>query len=248
MEYCSLTYNGQLIDSLIDGYVTANVDGRGILNRELDAVDVPSRDGTVIIGQRIEPRIITVYYILKAPNAKVFLERLTELHGILNVDKDVAVKFGDEDYIRYGRLHTAENPPYDQVQGVGSFEIICQDPYKYSDAAVMTATGAITFTPDGKTESLRPTIQITLAGSASKINLLNVSTGKRIILNGTYSTGDVIVIDATKDIITRNGGSSKQHLDFVESDFFHFVVSSGDQISVTPSTATIQLTYRRRLL
>ena len=125
--------------------------------------------------------------------------------------------------------------------------IFCSDPYKYADALSVSGVGSLTYIPEGITKTLRPILQVTLADAATKITIHNITTGNKIILNGDYAAGNVIVVDATNDIVTRNGGSIKAHLDPMTSDFFHFLVSPGDQLSVSPATATLQLTYRRKL-
>ena len=239
MDYCSLTFNGTLLDQAIEGYITANVSGRGLLNRSASIVDIPGRDGAHVTESRLGPRRIQVFYILKAPNSKMFLERIQQLHDLLSSDADVLFKFGDEAYHRYGRLIEASDPPRDQLEGQGSFTILCADPYRYKAEENVS----IAPVPAGfELETTPASMKVTLAATANQIKITNTRTGSNIVLDGSYASGNVITLTwgiaptikrgLNEDILT--------HLNIL-SDFETFTFKSGDNIVVTPSSATLTM-------
>ncbi|MGI6349627.1 MAG: distal tail protein Dit [Eubacteriales bacterium] len=241
-RYCSLTYNNKLLDQLIDGYTTINVDGRGILRRAVTSVDVPGRDGVFVTNQKLPPRYIVVYYLLKAENSKTFLERLTTLHDSLKADSDVVIKFGDEDYYRLGRLSESENPPFDRLQGVGSFTLLCQDPYKYKN--IDDLAGSPVTVPG---TSLYPykiqSISVIFASDKTGFQVQNSTTGRKIVLTGDFVAGDVLQIYPEENSILLNGENVMSRLDYIYSDWQEFKVNSGD-VLLADESMTISLVER----
>ena len=94
----------------------------------------------------------------------------------------------------------------------------------------------------------KPTkVKITPTGAISKVVVTNTSTGKKIVLNGNYGANSTIEIKIPENTITVNGQNRMQDLDYIESDFHKFLISSGNVISVSPSMA-IEVTVRSRWL
>lgn len=241
-KYCSLTYDGKLLDHLIDGYMTINVEGRGLLGRVISSVDVPGRDGVVILSQKLSARTITVHYLLKADNSKFFLERLMKLHDLLKADNDVIFKFGDEEYFRHGRLTDAKDPPHDYFQGVGSFTLLCQDPYKYKNIESLVG---LDITAPGT--SLYPykiqSISVTFPADRTGLEIHNVTTGRKIILTGEFNAGQVLQILPSDGKILLNNQNIMNRLDFEATDWKEFEIFSGNQILAAVSM-TINLVER----
>ena len=240
-KYCSLTFNGQLLDQVLPGYLTVNVEGRGILERVINNIDIPGRDGTFILNQKIPVRELTVYFQIKGTNASDYLTKLTALHNALKTDGDVTIKFGDEAYYRKGRLSTADNPPYDYFIGIGSFTLICQDPYKYKDITNLVGT-SITFPAGQIYPYLIKTITITTAATTG-LTINNTTTGKKIVLTGSFTAGQTLIIKLQEWAITLNGQNIMNRLDFINSDWKEFEVKSGDVLTCTQSM-TIALSER----
>lgn len=239
MEYCALTFNGQLLDQLIPGYTTANVEGRGLLDRVLSTVDIPGRDGSFVLIQKLPPRSITVYYALKAPNAREKQNRLESLHNALTTNADVQFKFGDEDYYRYGRLKEVEDPPHDQLQGIGSFLLYCQDPYKYK--VVADLTGASITLPPGPLYPYKINLMELVLDARAGLTVNNISTGKKIVLTGAFMDGQVLQIYSDKILL--DGQNIMNRLDFINSDWREFELHPGNTITA-PVSFTLSLEER----
>lgn len=246
-KYCSLTYNGILLDNAIDGYLTINVEGRGLLNRNISAIDIPGQEGQSITDYKIQSRNIIVHYLLKASNSKAFMKRLHLLHEYLFSNEDVVFQFGDEPYYRLGRLYEVQDPPYDQLQGIGSFTIFCQNPYKF-DVIRKLVGNPVTLISDSILPVHPDVILVTLKENADKLVVSNLGNGKRIIINDAFKIGDLVEIDIKSAEIKRNNQNIMSKLDYAETDFHEFMIKNNDQIIVGPVSSDLNISYRRKYL
>lgn len=231
MDY-NVTYNGQVLEDIIPGYQTLNIDGRGLLGRALDTVIVAGRAGDVVLGQRVPSRDITVYYLIKKTSNQEMQASLELLHTTLSSEDDVTFQFGDEDYYRIGRLASVKNPPYDSYSGVGSFTIHCQDPYKYKEMPALSGTN-ITLPKTSNDGYRLDQIDVTFTLPADGFSVKNVTTGRSIILLGDFLVGNTLQI--TDRSILVNDEPAMDRLDFVNSDWQEFKLNAGDKITAAES-------------
>ena len=239
-KYCSLTFNGQLLDQGLTGYTTTNVEGRSLLDRVLSIVDVPGRDGAVVLDQKLPAREIRVYFAIKGNNAAEKLTTLNALHDKLKTVGDVQFKFGDETHHRFGRLSQTEDPPYDQFQGIGSFLLYCQDPYKYKAIANLTGT-SITI-PTGPIYPYKMNeITLTFPSGRTGLTINNTTTGRKIVLTGAFTAGQVLQIFPNKILLS--GQNIMNRLDYINSDWREFELHPGNVIT-SPVSMTMSLLER----
>lgn len=242
MEYCSLTYDGKPLDQTLAGYTTINVEGRGLLDRVLSTVAVDGRDGEVVLSQRLPARTLTVHYHLIGRNNAERLIRLQALHDALHTLSDVPIKFGDEDFTRFGRLTKSKDPPYDQHEGVGSFDLLCADPYKYGPSIMLNGTAIMV--PASSVYSYRiNSIRMTVSSARTGLTITNATSGRKIIITGALEAGQVIEIRPEQNQLTINGQSAMSRLDYINSDWHEFKVRPGDTISA-PLSMTLELSPR----
>lgn len=242
-KYCSLTFNGKLLDATIPNYTTLNVEGRVMIGRSIKNIDIPARDGTYVQWHTIKPRTIRVYYAIKATNALDFRKSLDLLHQALSSDQDVRFSFGDESTYRLGRFADYSEPPRDQFQGGGSFDIFCQDPHQYWPQQTFAHTAIpSSLISDSRLISIKATF-----GEASNIlKITNTKTGQSIVLRGSYNAGQVIDFGFVGlPTILSNSISRMPDLDIL-SDFEDFTVLHGDAITVSPATTKLEVTAQRR--
>ena len=62
----AMSFNGEYIENLIDGYRTLYIKGRDTLSPEIEIGEVGVRDGAYLKNKRFPARIITVGYQLLA--------------------------------------------------------------------------------------------------------------------------------------------------------------------------------------
>ena len=245
-----MTFGGDVFDAEIPGYTILNVGGRELLSDELKKQSADGMDGAIITGHTTPARELIVQYKLEAGSDAECRFNFDKLNYLLqkNGKNDVPIMFSDEpEVVYYGRFERADSVPYNSNNVVGTFTLYCQRPHKYKAQATMSGTGSIT-AGDFSYYALKPDeIALTLSANATKITIDNTTTGRHIILNGTYTAGQVLIIKIPENEITLNRQNIMKNLDYVESDFHEFLLSVGDVITCTPSSP-MSIKVRGRLL
>lgn len=242
LSHCALTFDGHLLDEEIESFMTVNVEGRQLLSRKLETVNVPGRDGDIIIAGTYPPREITVHFMISDYRNSFFLEKIRRLNEILYTDEEVKFSFNDEDGYRVGRLSNVSDPAYDSNIGFGKFTIHCSDPFLYGH--LRKTQSKIDELKLKKYPIKIEKIKI-LSAETKKLVLTNKIKGTKIILNGDFKARDEVII--TKDKITVNGQNRMYWLDFVNSDYQNFELYSEDEIVISPN-ANFEISYRERAI
>lgn len=247
LSHCAITFNGHLIDEEIESFMTVNVEGRQLLAPNLETVNIPGRNGDIVIGGTYPSRDITVHFMIKDYRNVFFLEKIRRLNEILYTNREVEFSFLDEDGLRYGRLSEIEDPEYDSNLGFGKFTIHCSDPFLYGELK-KTQNKIEKFKLKKYPVKIEKIVIFTI--ETKKLVITNKTRGTKIILNGNFENWDRIQI--TKDKITKNEiGKNDENiiswLDFVNSDYQNFEAYSGDEIT-TNVTTNIFIFYRERKL
>ena len=240
LSHCALTFDGYLLDEEIESFMTVNVEGRQLLSRKLETINVPGRDGDIVIGGTYPYRDIVVHFMISDYRNAYFLEKIRRLNEILYTDEEVKFNFKDEDGYRIGRLSNVSDPAYDSNIGFGKFTIHCADPFMYG--YLRKTNSKIDELKLKKYPVKIEEIKITAPGT-NKLVVTNKNRGIKIILNGDFKDADEVII--TKDKITVNGQNRMHWLDFVNSDYQNFELYSEDEIMVSPS-ANFEISYRER--
>lgn len=223
-KYCALTFNGKLLDELIPQYLTLNVDGRGATVRDIKTIDIDGRDGGLIQNANYKSKIITVYFLIMAENDKKYRETLDKLSLELNTISNVSFSFGDEEGYRIGRVSKINNPPYDTNQGIGSFEIYCEYPYKIVGIKTFSAgtRNTINYSDVYKLEYESFTI---IPSVTEEIRIRNSTTGEVISIKNLDNTNEIVI---TKDSIKQGANDIRNKLDHTISTWKNFKLRNGD--------------------
>ena len=128
----ALCLNGAYIENLIPGYRTLYVEGREALSPELDFFTVGSSDGATRKSKRYPERIITVTYQLIANSSEDFRQAYNQLGRILDVEEAELIFNDEPDKFFKGTPSSIGAVPPGKNAVVGTFEILCVDPFKYS--------------------------------------------------------------------------------------------------------------------
>lgn len=128
----ALQINGQYIEDLIAGYRTLSVTGREALSAELDAYETGVRDGATLKSRRYPARTIIVKYQLIAEDNAAFRAAYNKLGGILNVEEAKLIFNDENDKYYIGTPASIGEVEAGRNSVVGEFEIVCNDPFKYS--------------------------------------------------------------------------------------------------------------------
>lgn len=128
----ALMINNKYLENEILGYRTLWVKGRESLSRDIDTIEVSSRDGARVKNKRFPIRVITIGYQLIASSVEDFRAKYNKLGGLLNVE-DAELIFNDEkDKFFIGTPSKIGDVPEGRLSIEAEFEIMCFDPFKYS--------------------------------------------------------------------------------------------------------------------
>lgn len=247
----AMLFNNILLEDEIQGYQTLNVEGRETISYDMETSgSISGRDGAVTFGKTLPARVLRIQYRLEACDNEEFQRSFRKLNWLLETDGEVPIRFRDDlDITYYGELSNMSEVPADRNTVIGTFEIYCSDPYKYEKQAEQAGNPLTVYLPTPY--AIKPdVIRLTMAQNVTKITVDNVNTGRHIILNGDYKTGDEIVIRLTETNqarkLTKNGQNIMNNLDHVETDFHEFKIKRNDVIRVTPANTTVAIQTRGR--
>lgn len=128
----ALSINGEYIENLIPGYRTLNVTGREALSPDVLTYETGLRDGATLQGKKYPARIIVVTYQLIAQDNTAFRDAYNILGKALDVTDALLIFNDEQDKYYTGTPCVIGEVPPGKNAVVGSFEIICTDPFKYS--------------------------------------------------------------------------------------------------------------------
>lgn len=128
----ALCLNGEYIENLIPGYRTLTVEGREALSPELEYFSVGSSDGATHKSKRYPERIITITYQLISKTSEDFRQAYNQLGKILDVEEAELIFNDEPDKFFKGTPASIGAVPPGKNAVVGTFEILCVDPFKYS--------------------------------------------------------------------------------------------------------------------
>lgn len=236
-KYCSLTFNNILLDEDIDGYMTINVEGRGLKSRKLETVEIKGKDGSYIEESTFNPNVLTVYFIIKAKNDKQKRKILDKLNLRLHTEEDVVFSFGDEVGYRIGRVENVNSVPFDKNQGIGSFDMYCQYPFRILNSVTSPASSQFTVNFPNVYKVEIEEIKVK-PNNATEIRIRNSSNGDIISLKNLDSQNEITI---TKDSITQNGKSIVNKLDWTVSKWKSFGIKDKDVLQVQGGTFNLKL-------
>lgn len=243
----AMLFDGKLLEDCIDGYRTLTVSGRETLGYELNTSGrILGRDGVIPINKNLPPREITIKYLLTADDNTLFQAKFRELNQLLNTSDDVPIQFRDEMEVTYFGQVTSMDAVDDNTNTViAEYTIFCSDPYKYEGKCALTGNPLNIYV--GTPHKTHPsTIELTVKETANKIAIDNITTGRHIILNGEYASGDVISIDIESRKIMQDGRNIMNNLDYTQSDFHEFWLHNDDVLQVTPYSTEMRIELQGR--
>ena len=218
----AMLFDGKLFEEEIEGYRTLNVSGRETIGYNMQT---GGNNNDIVLEKTVPPRTLTIQYTLEADTNEEFQQKFRYLNWLLHTSDDVPIKFRDElDITYYGQTSNMGAVPPESNSVVSTFEIYCSDPYKYDDDRVLTGN-PLTVLLSSPYDVKPDEIEIVMNKAADKITVDNITTGRHIILNGDYKTGDVINIQIPENEITQNNQNIMSELGFTESDFHRFTIT-----------------------
>lgn len=232
-------FNNVNLDTVVEGFRTLSVSGRGIIGQDINTSQIPAKDGRYLVNKVVDSREITVKYQLVAKSNEELRKKFNGLNILLHSDKPCDLKFTDEnEYSFKAMLQKASDGEEISNSIVETITFLCLDPYKYSSSKVSVGNSGsliITQLTNNLNEHIPELVKCVVSMGTTRVIVKNESTTKKIVLNGTFSPGDIIEIRLEEDYpVKLNGVNRSELLDFVESDF-DFTVKQGQRISFSNS-------------
>ena len=232
----AMTYDGVLLDEVIEGFRTLNVEGREMTSLNINMIETDV--GYLDIGQRVESPPLEVQYMIQRETHAELKESFRQLMKVIVRDRNVEIKFADEDARHYGRFHQFLEWDEGNVLVVGKMSLYRPKPFKYGP--LLTTSGSFIITE--KDLSL---VRIVVDPTVST-NQLKISNGEQEIrLVEQIGANDTVVLDFVENRVYKNGVGFDYAL-ALDSDFENFVIESGQTVS--SGQATLSIEYRERWL
>ena len=222
-----LKYDNEILDDVIEGYTTINIEGRGLFAPKINTTNIEGRDGEFIINEQLPARTLRIHFAIKAKNNEERNNIIRKLNQKLIKRKDVKVELTDQEGYYIGRFSSFSDIPYDYFQGVGSFEIYCQKPYLYMDIKEKTGNN-INIELDDVTFIEFVSVELDVLNT-KEIKILNKNNGDVICLKDLENVGKLII---TKEDIKLDGINIKNKLDINTSVWKKFRIFNKDIITI----------------
>lgn len=109
----------------------------------------------------------------------------------------------------------------------------------------VTGTNKVSINYTGSQRAF-PLIEVTVGGTASTVTINHVQKGTSFYLNGSFSSGDKILIDCDKQLVKVN---DKLHMELIGLTSEFIKLDSGtNEISCSVSNSNVKVTYREKYL
>ena len=254
-------FDGVNLDATISEFRTLRVSGREIVNRNIDTTNYKTRNAggksnvsrnfhntqaSVFLSSSLAGRSILVTYEVTARSNEQYRRIYDLLNQRLHVEQARLMFTDDPDYYYIATLSKATDPDGSRNSIVATFDFECSDPYKYSKQREFKFMQSGNFLGKFAYPIVIDEIKITTLVSATKLMLLNITNGQKIILDGAFFNGTVITLRPQTQEILRNGVITPIMMDLL-SDFETFDIVFQDNIQ-TSVNANVVVTYRERIL
>lgn len=242
----AMKFEGVYLEDEIDGYKTLSVSGRELLAYDVSSHPISGSDGATFLGATLPSRTLSVKYQLEAESPEDMRDKYNLMNQILST-KQAVISFNDEpNYEFIGTLGSSSAIPEGRLNVVGSFDILCVDPYKYKLAEEHTGTGSITIKQPMAEPVVVDEIIIRPPAITDVFEITNETSGLTLrIINASENTNNIHIYPKTQKII-RTNVERPELLDWV-SDFENFTVNDGDTLTIMPTDTNFTIKLRERL-
>ena len=191
---CAMFYNGEFIEEDLLWYRTLEVKGREDAEFDIQALERIG-DGAIFQSRREKARTLKVKFVVGAENTPELKAQLDRLNYLTHKEQVNIIFYDEPDRFYTG---TKASLSFDHVTGdmaVGTLELYCPDPHKYSIAeyeVTANAYGEIAVDYDGTYKSY-PTFIATCASELGYISYID--TDEHVIQIGDPDEEDVVEED-----------------------------------------------------
>lgn len=130
----ALKLGGKYLEDVIEGYRTLYVKGREEVSIDIQTTELLDVDGEEFLNSKVEPREISIGFVLESSSSIEFRERFRVLQSILiGGDKEKRLEFKDEPrYFYKGHFLGISGIEEGKLTVTGEITFRCLDPFIYS--------------------------------------------------------------------------------------------------------------------
>lgn len=240
-----ITFNG-VHSSQIGGLEAVTSYGKDFMpEMENDLLTVPKMDGVIDNGYTFKERVIPVSIFLEGENIQDFYRKGEEVARWLNtgVVKPLILD-AHPDRVYFARPMSMVDPQRLTRSGFADIQFLVPKVAGYGAIVDKTVPQDVTQTYNGNYKT-KPIITIEVGSNVSFLRVNDLTSNKYMLINTSFSIGDILVIDMEKRTLRKNGVDVREHLD-VKSDYL--IINGNYRLTVSASGSTIGIVYHERWL
>lgn len=237
--------NGVNLDKEIRGFRTLAVYGRELAEKDISYLsEIYLNHDNRFVDTNYKERKITVVYELKQDNVRDFREAYELLNYYLRKPNSQVIFTDDLGFFYVVNFLGGNVEDRNVLSLQSSFKLLAINPFKNA-----VDLEFLKFRSDGQLRKLTyfpveiEEIKVSLLAGGNKFILKNTTTGKKLILDKAFSSGESFVINFKKGIILgKNNQSYMKYLD-IRSDFEDFTLNYLDKLN-TSLTSDVEISFR----
>ncbi|QFG05695.1 distal tail protein [Bacillus phage 035JT001] len=240
-----ITYNGIHSDDMAGVEVVTNYGKPLLPEMENRFVSIPMRDGVIDLGYSFKEIAIPVSFYLRGENITDYFQKAERIAKWLNT-REVKPLILDAmpNRVYMARIQTQIDPERFASVGKAEVEFVVPDVAAYGSEVAQAITQGEVYSYNG-TYKTYPTFTITVNEDVSFLRL-TLNGDKFILVNRSFTSGDIITIDTKKRKITSDEGTDLRPVLDVKTKWLFI---DGDySFTLNSSTSTIEIVYTERWL
>lgn len=158
MEEVYITFDGH---NLKNEFTILDVRGRGILQNEVELIEVAGKAGAYFSHRKIPIRVIEVDVAITGDNPTDLRKRIRKINKILSVDEPKPIVFSDDPEITYHGIPEQSSDSGDIVStNTSTIVFVCADPFSYSPEIVHPFEYDVTTVYNNGSEEAEPIFEL----------------------------------------------------------------------------------------
>lgn len=207
-------------------------------------------NGLFFIRQKHTQREIEVEFNLIGATESNLRQLVSNIGSWLNTKKPASLIFDDTNTIEYFAVVESIEVDEELNIGTGTLKFICPDPYSYSTTTTEVSNTGNSTAQTSKAVSIAgnidvyPIIEVTFTGTSTNFKYTLGSQFINIISG--FASGNVLVIDHEKNLVTINGVNKMSSLS-LDSQFFE-LKPGANTVVFEKFSGTAKIKYKNRYL
>ncbi|QFG05427.1 distal tail protein [Bacillus phage 031MP002] len=240
-----ISFNGIHSDDMAGVQVVTNYGKPLLPEMENRFVSIPERDGVIDLGYTFKEVVIPVSFQLVGESVTDYFQKAERVAKWLNT-KEVKPLTLDAmpNRLFMARIQSQIDPERFASVGKVEVEFVVPDVAATGSEVTQTITQGEKYTYNG-TYKTYPVFTITINEDISYLRL-TINSSKFILVNRSFTTGDIITIDVGKRKITLDDGTDLRPVMDVLSKWFY--IDEDYSFTLNSSTSTIEIVYSERWL